>query len=61
MNAQKYLDNFNVNPIFEKILKKYNINKMENNYSRHLQELKKKYLSLTADLVRKNYFDEMPL
>ena len=54
MNAQKYLDNFNVNPIFEKILKKYNINKMENNYSRHLQELKKKYLSLTADLVRKN-------
>ena len=61
MNAQKYLDNFNVNPIFEKILKKYNINKMENNYSRHLQELKKKYLSLTADLVHKNYFDEMPL
>lgn len=41
MNAQKYLDNFNVNQIFEKILKKHNISKMEANYNRHLQELKK--------------------
>ena len=41
MNAQKYLDSFNLNPIFDKILKKYNINKMEANYNRHLQELKK--------------------
>jgi WD40 repeat protein len=61
MNAQKYLDNFNVMPIFEKILKKHNINKMEVNYNRHLLELKKKYLSLMSTFIHKNYFNEMPL
>ena len=61
MNAQKYLENFNVKPIFEKILQKYNISSMENNYTRHFQELKKKYLSLIAELVQKTYFNEMPL
>ena len=61
MNAQKYLDNFNVMPIFEKILKKHNINKMEVNYNRHMLELKKKYLSLMTTLINKNYFNEMPL
>ena len=61
MNAEKYLDNFNVKPIFEKILKKHNISSMESNYSRHYQELKKVYISLTADLIKKSYFNEMPL
>ena len=61
MNAQKYLDSFNVMPIFEKILKKHNINKMEANYNRHLLELKKKYLSLMSTFIHKNYFNEMPL
>ena len=61
MNSQKYLDNFNVKPIFEKILKKHNINSMESNYNRHFQELKKKYLSLIGVLSQKSYFNEMPL
>ena len=61
MNPQKYLDNFNYKPIFEKILKKHNINSMEANYNRHFQELKKKYLSFMTILAQKSYFNEMPL
>ena len=34
---------------------------MENNYSRHFQELKKKYISLMTELAQKTYFNEMPL
>ena len=60
MNAEKYLNNFDCLPIFKQILKKHNINNMESNWSRHLNELKKKYESMIPELMKKPYFDEMP-
>ena len=60
MNPEKYLDNFNFKPILEKILKKHGISSMENNYSRHMLELKKKFNSLATELINKSYFNEMP-
>jgi hypothetical protein len=60
MNPEKYLDNFNYKKILEDILKKHEINSMESNYTRHFQELKKKYMALTKELKNKSYFNEMP-
>jgi hypothetical protein len=41
MNPEKYLNNFDVNSIYKKILEKHDISSMEDHYSRHLFELKK--------------------
>ena len=60
MNPEKYLNNFDCTQIYKQILQKYNITSMEENYSRHLTELKKKYQSLIPILKKKSYFDEMP-
>jgi hypothetical protein len=56
MNPEKYLDNFNFKPIFEKILKKYEINSMESNYNRHFQELKKKIHIINVRAYQKKLF-----
>ena len=60
MNAEKYLNNFDVNAIYKKILEKNKISSMEDNYSRHFTELKKKFQSLIPTLAKKQYFNEMP-
>ena len=60
MNPEKYLNNFDCDEIFKQILKKHNIDTMEENYNRHFAELKKKYQSLIPMLMKKPYFDEMP-
>ena len=60
MNPEKYLNNFDVNSIYKKILEKHDISSMEDHYSRHLFELKKKFQSLIPTLMKKSYFDEMP-
>ena len=53
MNAEKYLNNFDVNAIYKKILEKNKISSMEDNYSRHFTELKKKFQSLIPTLAKK--------
>ena len=60
MNPEKYLSNFNCDEIYKQILAKHNISSMEENYNRHLNELKKKFQSLIPTLKKKSYFDEMP-
>ena len=60
MNPEKYLSNFNCDEIYKQILAKHNISSMEENYNRHLNELKKKFQSLIPTLKKKPYFDEMP-
>ena len=60
MNPEKYLNNFDCKKIFDKILEKHNITSIEDNYARHLTELKKKYQSLIPTLMKKQYFEEMP-
>ena len=60
MNPEKYLNNFDCTKIYQQILEKHKISSMEDNYSRHLTELKKKFQSLIPSLMKKSYFDEMP-
>ena len=60
MNAEKYLNNFDCDRICKQILQNHKITSLEDNYSRHLTELKKKFLSLIPTLMKKPYFNEMP-
>ena len=56
MNPEKYLSNFNCDEIYKQILAKHNISSMEENYNRHLNELKKKFQSLIPTLKKKTIF-----
>ena len=53
MNPEKYLNNFDVNSIYRKILEKHDISSMEDHYSRHLFELKKKIPIINSHINEK--------
>ena len=56
MNPEKYLNNFDCDEIFKQILKKHNIDTMEENYNRHFAELKKKIPVVNPNAYEKTLF-----
>jgi hypothetical protein len=59
-NTQNLFENYDFNPMIEKLMKNFNIPSDDNHYGRHLAEVKKKIEEFKKNAKTKGYFNDMP-